>query len=59
MKRIALIAVLAFAGVALFTPWLFGEAQTARLQAWHQRMQASHPIVFRGKTAACKAWSRM
>ena len=45
--------------VAPATPWLFGEAQTARLQAWHQRMQASHPIVFRGKTAACKAWSKM
>ena len=27
MKRIALVAVLALVGVALFTPWLFGRAR--------------------------------
>ena len=30
MKRIALVAVLALVGVALFTPWLFGQARGLR-----------------------------
>ena len=40
------------------TPWAFDESGAAKLQAWHARMQAAHPIRFTGKTGACKAWSK-
>ncbi len=39
------------------TPWAFGESGASKLQAWHARMQAAHPIRFTGKTGACKAWA--
>ena len=43
MKRIALFAVLALAGVALFTPWLFGEARGKQTAS---RLEAPYPLTF-------------
>ena len=43
MKRIALIAVLALAGIALFTPWLFGETRGKQTAS---RVEASYPLTF-------------
>ena len=43
MKRIALIAVLALASVALFTPWLFGEARGKQTAS---QLEAPYPLTF-------------
>jgi hypothetical protein len=43
MKRIALIATLVFASVALFTPWLFGEARGKQTAS---RLEAPYPLTF-------------
>ena len=47
------------ANLGAATPWLFREARVEKLRSWHQRMQTSYPIVFRGKTAVCRVWSKM
>ena len=43
MKRIALVAVLALVGVALFTPWLFGQARGTQTAS---RLEAPYPLTF-------------
>ena len=43
MKKIALISVLALAGAALFTPWLFGEARGKQTAS---QLEAPYPLTF-------------
>ena len=43
MKRIALIAALAFTGAVLFTPWLFGEARGKQTAS---KLEAPYPLTF-------------
>ena len=43
MKRIALVAVLALVGLALFTPWLFGQARGTQTAS---RLEAPYPLTF-------------
>ena len=39
------------------TPWLWEEARTPNLRAWHGRISDAHPIRFYGKTRDCRAWA--
>ena len=43
MKRIALIAASVLTSVALFTPWLFGEARGTQTAS---RLEAPYPLTF-------------
>ena len=43
MKRIAFAAVIALTGIALFTPWLFGEVRGTQTAS---RLEAPYPLQF-------------